>query len=193
MEERWRSVVGWEGFYEVSDHGRVRSIQRTIEMRDGVRQVRRGRLLDPKCTAHSYAKVRLSRPGERVERYVHRLVAAAFIGPSNGLYVLHCDGNPRNNALSNLRYGTQKDNMADALAHGWSNRGERHGASRLTREKVLAIYGAEGLQKEIGARFGIAQQTVSEIKSGKTWAWLRRQPTQHAAAQSCHMAVAAGQ
>lgn len=119
--ERWLPVVGYEGLYEVSDHGRVRSVDRTIVGSDGVRQRHSGQMLvqgtNSTCE-HRLVKLR-SGHQRRVARYVHRLVLEAFVGPCpEGHEVCHNDGDPTNNHVSNLRYGTVSDNRYDSVRHG---------------------------------------------------------------------------
>lgn len=102
--ERWLPVPGWET-YLVSDAGRVRGPRGGI-----LRQVRR---------QDGYMQVRLHIRNVPTTRKVHRLVAAAFIGPCpEGLEVRHLDGDPANNHVSNLRYGTHSENVQDLLRHG---------------------------------------------------------------------------
>jgi hypothetical protein len=111
MNERWRPVVGYEGLYEVSDRGRVRSL------RFG-RWGTRHRMLRG-WTHDGYRYVELSRrPGSTAMR-VHCLVLEAFIGPRPpGLYGCHNDGNPGNNELGNLRWDTPTSNLFDRVKHG---------------------------------------------------------------------------
>ena len=118
--ERWRPVVGYEGLYEVSDHGRVRGTDRVVMRGNGAPQTIRGRILAGKPVRGSHLQVALRRPGHPSDyRYVHALVMIAFVGPyPDGMNVCHNDGNPKNNHLSNLRYGTHTDNMRDTLKHG---------------------------------------------------------------------------
>lgn len=121
--EEWRPVVGHEGSYEVSSLGRVRSLDRTIVTKAGVRKRARGRLLAlPINHARGgYPQVTLS-TGTRT---VHTLVAAAFIGPRPaGMETCHQNGNPADNRVDNLRYATPSDNNYDAVRHGthWPSR-----------------------------------------------------------------------
>lgn len=167
--EKWRPVVGYEGAYEVSDLGRVRSVDRLIvrRHRDGVRSYRlRGRLLRP-TTATGYAYVNL---GLNNSRRVSALVAEAFIGPRPfGLYVLHSDGDSRNDHVRNLRYGTQEENMADAVAHGTIARGAKV-SRRLDASEIELIRGLHGLMtgSQIAAEFGVSRGAVVNIQARRS-------------------------
>lgn len=119
--EEWRPVPGYEGHYEVSDQGRVRSIDRVVPHSDGRQQHRRGVALRPVANASGHLKVRLydARDGRKQWRQIHSLVAEAFIGPpSPGALVLHWNDDPADNRVSNLRYGTYADNQRDAIRNG---------------------------------------------------------------------------
>lgn len=114
MREEWRPVPGYEGRYDVSDRGRVRShIQWNRKPTP--------RLLSPSShTKLPYKKVCLTDGrGSCSTLLVHRLVMMAFIGPCpDGMEVRHLDGDPTNNNLDNLRYGTRPQNQEDAVRHG---------------------------------------------------------------------------
>lgn len=122
-DETWKPVVGWERLYEVSDHGRVRSLDRIVTEKTGLVRLSRGRILKPGQLRGKHLYVNLcpmnSGTGERSCLYVHRLVAEAFIGPIPvGMCVLHWDDNPKNNHVSNLRYGTEVENGRDRVRNG---------------------------------------------------------------------------
>lgn len=114
--ERWREVVGYEGMYEVSDLGRVRSLARRD--RHGRRVT--GQLLRPRVRdAAGHLSVALSRDAVRWDAPVAELVAAAFIGPRPpGRLIRHRNGVASDNSRANLAYGTQADNWADDVANG---------------------------------------------------------------------------
>lgn len=115
MTEEWRPVVGFEGLYEVSSEGRVRSLDRNVRGRHGMRRIS-GVLLRPGIASNDYPTVAIGRGNTRT---VHSLVAAAFIGPCPiGQEVRHRDGNRRNPRADNLRYGTRGQNIADAILSG---------------------------------------------------------------------------
>lgn len=112
--ERWLPVPGYEDLYEVSDLGRVRSFHR---WGDGKRGDLR-KLVTQKSSGH--LQIALSgKDGRKKTFRVHQLVLLAFAGPCpDGLETLHGDGNPANNVLTNLRYGTRAENHQDRLRHG---------------------------------------------------------------------------
>ena len=175
--ENWKSVPGWEGWYEVSDAGRVRSLPRQSTA-NGAPAWYEGRLLSASRLKNGYMQVSLSRPGERCYAYVHKLVLLAFEGPPpDGTEVCHADGTRDNNSLSNLRYGTRSENARDRIAHGRGPdgkkiRGENNGVARLTEADVRRIRAMPGTLKEIAAEFGVHFGTIHCIKSGKTWGHL---------------------
>lgn len=107
--EEWRPVVGYEGFYEVSDQGRVRSLHRGEPY-----------VLKPiKIVSGGYLTVALSRNNAQTMSRIHRLVLLAFVGEApDGMVACHNDGDPTNNRLSNLRWDTYSENIHDVVRHG---------------------------------------------------------------------------
>ena len=157
--ERWQPIQGFEGLYAVSDFGRVRSI-------------RTGELKNPTITKKDPRPfVQLWKNNKPTMRRIHTLVLTAFVGPKpEGLEGCHNDGNCQNNVLSNLRWDTHIANLADKIRHGTTNRGEQCGTAKLTKVQVAAIRDDTRLQREIAADYGVLQNTISRIKSGKRWA-----------------------
>ena len=118
-QERWLPVVGWEGLYEVSDHGRVRSLDRVVTRTDGVIQRRRGTVLTNTITSSGYAQVRLSGNGRRENAMVHRAVLRAFRGePLPGQEGCHNNGDSTDPRLENLRWDSSRENTFDSIRHG---------------------------------------------------------------------------
>lgn len=112
--ESWRAIPGEPG-YEASSLGRVRSVNRHVQTPTGLRR-QAGKLCrgTPGRDGHLYIYL----PGNR-NRAVHRLVAETFLGPLPvGLQTRHLDGDPSNNRVDNLQYGTGSQNMQDAVRHG---------------------------------------------------------------------------
>lgn len=118
MTEKWRAVPGWEGTYEVSDQGRVRSLPRSVRGGFTGHRLVLGRVLQPVKRTSGHRGVILT-DGDRRERPgVHQLVARAFLGPCpNGHEVCHNNGDPTDNRAENLRYGTRHENIMDAVKH----------------------------------------------------------------------------
>lgn len=116
--EMWLPVSGFPG-YEVSDHGRVRSLDRVVPHPTGGKLTLRGRVFSPKRRSGSHLSVTLRRNGKGYDRQVHRLVARAFIGPiPDGAHVLHWNDDPADNRVSNLRFGNDSDNAFDKVRNG---------------------------------------------------------------------------
>jgi hypothetical protein len=114
MNERWLPIAGYEGLYEISDHGRIRSLDRV--MRDGRRH--KGKLLKT-TMAGDRLNVSLSRDGVKRTLHVHRGVLDTFVGPCpDGMECCHNDGDPGNCAVSNLRWDTHSANIFDQVKHG---------------------------------------------------------------------------
>lgn len=115
--EEWRDVAGYEGLYQVSNLGRVRSLDH-VTKRNGHVVRFHGRVLSPKV-ASPYLGVILSKNGKAHPARIHRLVAAAFVSnPDNLPCVDHIDGNKTNNAADNLRWCTQEQNIGSASSMG---------------------------------------------------------------------------
>lgn len=165
-EERWLPVVGAEGEYEVSDLGRVRSLDRTIVDATGTRsRTFQGRLLRP---GSSRRDAHLSVTVGRVvgHRYVHSLVLEAFVGKAPArMECRHRDGNPTNNRLGNLAWGSRAANICDKKYHN----GPRHAQGKLKAFEVREIrklLRRGERQVAIARRYDVSQSTVSLIRRG---------------------------
>lgn len=109
IKEEWRPVVGYEGFYEVSDQGHVRSLDRTTKTKKGQRRLK-GQPLVGAVGSHGYLCLNLRLDGKTHHWLLHRLVARAFLGEPEGLHVDHKDRDRSNNQVDNLRYVLQAEN-----------------------------------------------------------------------------------
>lgn len=144
--EEWRPIPGWDGFYEASSHGRVRSLTRTVKHpKSGAAQIQ-GRVLRTGPHRSGHLWVELCRPGVKKTRQVHQLVLEAFVGPKPpGMEGCHYDGNPQNNRIENLRWDTRAGNLADAIRHGtFHNLG-------LWRRNHMAALQKQAMVPEVGA------------------------------------------
>ena len=181
--ELWRPVPGYEGFYEVSDQGNVRSVTRIIRGKPnwGTR-IMESQLMSKsltgkryKVSGQGYLCVRLCQNGKGTLFHVARLVASAFIpNPTNLPQVDHVDGNPRNDVVRNLNWVTNQENQIRAVKNGQHKpvRGEKQPTHILTREQVLAIRMSGKYQRAIAKEFGISKTQVARIQHREAWGWL---------------------
>ena len=161
-----KAIPGHPG-YHVSDSGVVFS-----DLSGRMKALRIFKVLTNKSYEREVVQL-----GRGVNCKVHRLVCMTFHGapPSRLHIVAHLNGDSLDNRAENLAWKSQRENEADKLLHGTSNRGARHGMSKLTAEKVKEIrrLRSEGvMQKDIATKFEISQTTVSQIVRGKLWGWL---------------------
>ena len=133
--EEWRQIPGWEGFYDVSNHGRVKSFRCV----GGPRTTPRVKKLT--LNKYGYWRTQLCRNGRTTEYTVHRLVLLAFVGPPPTAthQAAHGNGDRKDNRPSNLRWATPKENAADRARHGTAAVGERSGMAKFTNEQVRRI------------------------------------------------------
>ncbi len=167
VHEVWADVSGYEGTYQVSDHGNVR------RWKSGVRTGIKGwKNLRP-TMSNGYRYFVLSLRGVISRVKASRLVLVTFAGaPFPGHEACHNNGDRTDDRLMNLRWDTRKGNLADKHKHGTAQVGVRHPMAKLDEEQVLSIIRATGTQKAIGAEFGVSQSTVHAIKAGRLWSHL---------------------
>ena len=177
-KERWHPLPGWQGYYEVSDQGRVRSIDRVVTDKNGRRMAFAGRVMAPKFNRQSgYWFVILARPGVRLTRAIHVLVALAWIGPRpEGMEVRHGESGKSDNSLANLCYGTPKQNGEDKIRDGVSGRGEQNGLAKLNEMQVRVARRAcspatrpLGLLADLARAWSVDGQTLADAISGRNW------------------------
>lgn len=171
MIENWKAIPGFEGHYEVSDLGRVRSLDREVfsagnNGRRAYRSLREGVVLSAGRTASGHYTVALTRGAGSF--YVHRLVMLAFVGePPQDHEVCHANGDPADNRLENLRYDTRSANNIDA-----SKQGAR---GRLTEEQVRqcrAAVGVPGALTAFAKEWNVGLTCLSNAAHGRTYRWV---------------------
>ena len=112
----WKDIEGYEGLYQVSNKGEVRSLDHYRKGRNGHEQIVRGRILKINTSYGNYGSVMLSKNGVTKRFYVHRLVALAFIPNPQCLPIVnHIDGNKHNNHVENLEWCTAQENVHHAM------------------------------------------------------------------------------
>jgi hypothetical protein len=166
-EERWLPVVGYEGLYEVSDMGRVRSVDRMVAEKNGKLKRLKGKILSQGIGSTGYYLVALCANGTQTTRKVHRIVLEAFVGlKPKGMLCCHGTGGPLDNRLINLSWGTYKKNAAsDRLRDGTLG-------VKLTPKQVEEIARDERTHARIAKNYGVFESTVQKIKKGYTWGCL---------------------
>lgn len=169
--EEWRDVAGFEGHYQISNLGRVRSLPRRKKTKIGTLAATRGRILK-QGHRNGQRAVYLTRRGKKTSINIHKLVAAAFIGPSPpGMGVLHRNDDHDDNGVGNLYFGTQTQNMKDRDLNGGTVRGEQVGRAKLTAEQVLHIVELRPSMTlhALAKRFGVSHTAVEAILGGASW------------------------
>ena len=169
VSEEWRPVPRYEGLYEVSNRGGVRSVDRI----DAAGRRLPGRPMCPCDVGIGYLVACLSRNGRSKNVQVHRMVAEAFIpNPGGKPQVNHLDGDRGNPAASNLEWCDQSGNQVHAYRTGLQRPvcGESHGACKLTDRQVRIIRAAHAMEcgvMYLAKTFGVSHSHISEIVSGK--------------------------
>lgn len=143
--EEWRDIAGYEGLYQVSNLGRVRSLTRDV-FNGKVFFKKSGKLMRITVSKNRYCRVTLTKDAVQTQWYVHRLVATAFLpNPDNLPEVDHIDANPSNNQLCNLRWVTKAENMRHVfeLGHHYD------GTANLLKPEVVAKARATRHKKQV--------------------------------------------
>jgi HNH endonuclease len=155
MAEIWAPVPTHAG-YAVTENGRIRGPRRILRPMEGP-------------LGHLYVLTPLPRRPRKL--YVHRAVLLTFVGPppTEEHEVRHLDGNPHNNDLSNLCWGTHTENMQDKQIHGTELFGEAKPGARLTLAQVLAIKADPRASRLVGAEYSVSHTTVLSIRRGTHW------------------------
>lgn len=134
MNEIWKAIEGYEGYYEVSNYGRVRSFTRVaVTYANGGTQVRQGKIRKGTIDkTNGYSRLLLCVNGNQKSFNIHRLVAIAFIpNPENKPHVNHKDGNKANNHVDNLEWATAAENSQHAIRTGLTlNKGSDNGNAK---------------------------------------------------------------
>lgn len=183
--EEWRSVPNWEGVYEVSSFGRVRSLDRIDRLGRGWS----GRILKTTVDRSTgYQKVNLSCRGTQRHAYVHHLVAEAFLGTRPLRHEInHLDGVKTNNGVWNLEYVEKAENVRHAyrtgLNHGLSRFGSTNPNAKLNESLAQLTLATQGQVSgvELARAMGVSTSTISRIRKGQSWRHLQTSKSQTAA------------
>ena len=173
LGEIWRDIPGYEGAYQASSLGRIRSLPRFVSVYDSVRGISYVRpcpgmiLRQAVCDRAGHVSVHLGKHCRGIP--VHQLVMLAFHGwPPAGTEAMHLNGNPRDNRPENLRYGTHSENMTDMYRSG-------KGPLKLTPEDIrqirFALY-CGWSPREVAAAYGVSETCIRRIRKGRRYNWV---------------------
>lgn len=170
--EIWKQIKGYEGIYEISSLGRVKSLSREKKSKGNGITITDERYI--KYPLIKYPHVTLHKKGIKKTALIHRLVAEAFIpNPDNKLEVNHKDGNSKNFSIDNLEWVTKSENQLHAYKFGLVSpiKGEKNILSKLSDKQVLDIrekYKTKMYsQREIAKEFGVSQCRINFIVNNK--------------------------
>lgn len=173
-QEQWRAIPDYEGRYDVSDQGRIRSLVGPGRM--GLRKTPKLLQIIPARSRANQVRCVVSlnnSSGRRKRYYVGRLVLLAFCGPCpEGMECCHWDDDQFNNTLSNLRWDTKLGNARDKIRNGKQIAGEAHHRSKLKKAQVKRIKCrlAQGeSQTKLASEYEVWRGTVNSISKGRTW------------------------
>lgn len=165
--EIWKPITGYEGRYEISNMGRVKSFKKT--------KGQPFRIRNTSGKSGRYAGVNITGHDGKTKRWpIHTLVAQEFIGPRpKGMHINHKSGNRRDNNLENLEYCTPSANLKHAYRIGLASHvGSNHNNAKLNEEKVCDIrklVRSGFRQSEVAQMYGVNRTTVVGICTGKHW------------------------
>lgn len=180
MEEIWKDISGYEGLYQVSNLGRIRSLDRFeyINNKSGgiTRRIRKGRVLKPCFDGKKhYLHVNLRSDNKSHAVNIHRLVAIAFLpNPNNLPEVNHKDEDKTNNYVDNLEWCNHIYNNTYGSKFQ-STLGVKNPMAKLTEQDVLEIRQRREqgeLLRNLAKEFGVCENRISVIANGKSWGWL---------------------
>lgn len=182
MEEKWVDIQGYEGLYQISNHGNVRSLDRPVRtiLRNKMVSTRivKGKNLKPKFNGTEYLGVILSKENKQKTLRINRLVGFHFlVKGENHTQVNHIDGNKFNNHVNNLEWCTAKENMKHAYEIGLRKGGQDCNLSKLTEVEVLQIVELKRQGKrsvDVSRAFNISVRTVNRILHGDMWCKLTK-------------------
>lgn len=171
-KETWKDIPGYEGLYQASTMGRIRSLDREIECKDGQVRFYEGKVKKPRKKNDDALTVTLSKNGHLKTYNVHKLIMHTFKGERpEGYHICHKNGDCADNRLENLRYDTPSQNNIDMYRYGGKS-----GPGKLSVEQALEIrklYATgDYTQTELAVSFGVGQSSIGKVILRQTFSWL---------------------
>lgn len=166
-KEIWKDIPGYEGWYQVSNFGGIRSMDRYVNYRDNRKPVfYKGRVIKPQRCSNGYLFVYLY--GQRSSRshLIHRLVGLCFVNNNkNKPHINHIDGDKENNHHSNLEWVTRSENQK----HRYTHLGQVSEKRKLNKKQVFLIYQSNLTYTELANIFNVTYGTIKFVKNGDTY------------------------
>ncbi len=172
--EIWKDIIGYEELYQISNLGRVKSLNRVIIKQSGKRHSVKTKLLSISINSVGYYCANLWKDNKGYSQPIHILLGRHFIdNPNNYPYVLHRDDIKTNIKLDNLYWGTNSDNVKDSINNGNRGIAENHCSAKLTNEQVkeirILLNDDKISQVEIALKFNVSKTIIQDIKQNKTY------------------------
>ena len=173
--EEWRPVPGFEGLYQVSSLGNVKSMQRDYHRRNRWGGVTIAtfpeKTLKPSVTPLGYRRVVLQDRGKVRRTEIHRLVCEVFHGspPSPSHHAAHIDGTPGHDGAHNVRWATPAENARDRIKHGTNLPGEENPNAKLSWEQAQMIRSNPRPDIEWAKEFGVSAAAVWRVRTNRGW------------------------
>lgn len=177
-KEAWKDIPGWEGVYQASTKGAIRSLNRYVVTKGGKSWYIKGKVLKNRVASNGYSRIVLHTKIKKRETYVHQLIAETFLMrdyKSKKLTVNHINNVKTDNRISNLEVVTQSQNIIHSINKG--NRvvamGQSHYASKFTQKEVNSIKKIYDsgfvMQKDLADMLNVSRTCICNIINGRTW------------------------
>lgn len=172
--EIWKDIIGYEGYYQVSSFGNVKSLDRLVKHWTGSYKIQKGILLNPIKTKQGYIRTSFRLKGTRKFYFIHRLVCLMFIpNPENKPQVNHINGIKTDNRVENLEWCTDKENKIHSIENNLKKmpKGEANTGSKLKNEDIIRIRELNQYisQTEISKTYNVSQSLIHRIVKKKIW------------------------
>jgi len=176
MKEKWENIQGYEGLYQVSNLGRIKSLDRATLYKNAFLHKYKGIILKSILHSNKRMSVNLCKNGKIKQSQVSRLVATNFIpNPLNKPCVNHIDNNPSNNNVNNLEWTTAKENVAHTVKQKRHAYGERNGSAKLKEKDIINIRKEyKPMHKDyntymLAKKYKVKQPAIMDIVRKITW------------------------
>jgi hypothetical protein len=170
QNEIWKDIAGYEGYYQISNRGNVKSLDRFVINSKGFKRFYKGKVLSKILTNSGYFCVNLTIGKKRNQFFIHRLLGIYFIpNPKNLPEIDHLDAVKTNNDLHNLEWVTSEENTERAKNKGLMPKGVDNHKSKLTEIQVLDIRSSNLRNIDLSKKYNVSKTLIGYIKKRKTW------------------------